>query len=152
MCLYAQSCLTLCNPMDFRLPACSVHGILQARMFKWVAVSYSRGSSWPQESNSSLAGGFFTTEPPGRQYILLAFWNSIMSIVMRENTSDRGYSIPRSSGDPIPACLKLMSRLDKKDMSTLPELKERVQYYNLFYICFTCYKEESIMLFNHFCE
>ena len=78
-----------------------------------------------QESNPLLVGRFFTTEPPGRQCILLVFWNSIMSIATREDTSDRSYSIPRSSGDPIPACLKLMSRLDKKDMATLPKLKEK---------------------------
>ena len=40
-----QSCLTLCNPMDYSLPAFSVHGISQARILKWVAVSFSRGSS-----------------------------------------------------------------------------------------------------------
>ena len=36
----AQSCPTLCDPMN-----CTVHGILQARILKWVAVSFSRGSS-----------------------------------------------------------------------------------------------------------
>ena len=37
---------TLCDPMDCRLPGSSVHGILQARMLEWVAISFSRGSSW----------------------------------------------------------------------------------------------------------
>ena len=41
----AQFCLTLCNPMDCSLPGSSVHGILQARILEWVAISYSRGSS-----------------------------------------------------------------------------------------------------------
>ena len=36
----AQSCPTLCDPMDYR-----VHGILQARILKWVAIPFSRGSS-----------------------------------------------------------------------------------------------------------
>ena len=36
----AQSCLTLCNPMDY-----TVHGILQARILEWVAFPFSRGSS-----------------------------------------------------------------------------------------------------------
>ena len=40
--LLAQSCLTLCNPVDYSQPSSSVHGILQARILKWVA----RGSSW----------------------------------------------------------------------------------------------------------
>ena len=35
--LVAQSCLTLCNPMDSNLPGSSVHGILQARILEWVA-------------------------------------------------------------------------------------------------------------------
>ena len=43
-CLVAQSCLTLCNHMDFNPPGFSVHGILQARILEWVAMPSSRGS------------------------------------------------------------------------------------------------------------
>ena len=46
-CVCAQSCLTLCNPMDYSLPGSSVHGILQARMLEWVAISFVRVSSQP---------------------------------------------------------------------------------------------------------
>ena len=58
----------LCNPMDCSPPGSSVHGILQARILEWVAISSSRGSSRPRDrtSISALAGGFFTTEPPGK--------------------------------------------------------------------------------------
>ena len=45
----AQSCPTLCNPMDCSLPGFSVHGILQARILEWIAISFSRGSSWPRD-------------------------------------------------------------------------------------------------------
>ena len=38
-----QSCLTLCDPIDFSLPGSSVHGILQARILGWVAISFSLG-------------------------------------------------------------------------------------------------------------
>ena len=41
----AQSCPTLCYPVDCSLPAFSVHGILQARILEWVTISFSRGSS-----------------------------------------------------------------------------------------------------------
>ena len=40
-----KSCPTLCNPMDCSLPGSSVHGIFQARVLEWVAISFSRGSS-----------------------------------------------------------------------------------------------------------
>ena len=45
--LVAQSCptLTLCDPMDCSPPGSSVHGIFQARILEWVAISFSRGSS-----------------------------------------------------------------------------------------------------------
>ena len=43
--LHAQSCLTLCDPMACCPPGSSVHGILQARILEWVAISSSRGSS-----------------------------------------------------------------------------------------------------------
>ena len=41
----AYLCLTLCNPMDCSLPGSSVHGIFQARVLEWVAISFSRGPS-----------------------------------------------------------------------------------------------------------
>ena len=40
-----QSCLTLCDPMDCSPPGSSIHGILQARIPEWIAISFSRGSS-----------------------------------------------------------------------------------------------------------
>ena len=45
VCAQSQSCLTLCDPMDCSLPGSSVHGIFQARILEWVAISHSRGSS-----------------------------------------------------------------------------------------------------------
>ena len=52
-----QSCLTLCDPMDYIF-----HGILQARILKWVAFSFSRGSPQPRDQTqvSLIAGWFFT--------------------------------------------------------------------------------------------
>ena len=43
--LITQSCLTLCNPMDYSLPGSSVHAILQARILECVAITFSRRSS-----------------------------------------------------------------------------------------------------------
>ena len=43
-CLVAKSCLTFCDPMDCSLPASSAHGISQARIVVWVAISFSKGS------------------------------------------------------------------------------------------------------------
>ena len=45
----AQSCPTLCDPMDCSLPGSSFHGILQARVLEWVVISFSRGSSRPRD-------------------------------------------------------------------------------------------------------
>ena len=64
--LVAQSCPTLYDPMDFNPPGSSVHGILQARILKWVAMLSSRGSSQPRDRTqfsyvSSIGGWVFTT-------------------------------------------------------------------------------------------
>ena len=51
-CVCLLSCFThvqLCDPMDCSPPGSSVHGILQARILEWVAISFSRGSSWPSD-------------------------------------------------------------------------------------------------------
>ena len=45
--LVAQLCLTLCDPMVCSPPGSSAHGNLQARTLEWVAMPFSRGSSWP---------------------------------------------------------------------------------------------------------
>ena len=44
-----QSCPTLCNSMDRRLPGYSVHGIFPARILEWVAMPSHKGSSWPRD-------------------------------------------------------------------------------------------------------
>ena len=44
-----RSCPTLCNPKNCSPPGSFVHGVLQARILKWVAMPSSRGSSWPTD-------------------------------------------------------------------------------------------------------
>ena len=58
----AQSCPTLCDPMDCSLPDSSVHGIFQARVLEWGAISFSRGSSQPRDRTwvSHIVGRRFT--------------------------------------------------------------------------------------------
>ena len=58
----AQSCPTLCDPMNCTIPGSFVHGILQARILEWVSVPFFRGFSQPRDQTqvSLIAGGFFT--------------------------------------------------------------------------------------------
>ena len=62
-CLVAQSCPTLCDPMDCGLPGSSIHGILWARNMERVAILSSRGSFQPRDQTqvSCTAGGFSTS-------------------------------------------------------------------------------------------
>ena len=57
-----QLCRTFCDPMDCSPPGSSVHGIFQARVLEWVAISFSRGSSGLRDQTwvSCIAGGHFT--------------------------------------------------------------------------------------------
>ena len=61
-CEVAQLCPTLCSPTDCSLPGSSIHGIFQARVLQWVAISFSRGSSRPRDRTlvSCTAGRRFT--------------------------------------------------------------------------------------------
>ena len=83
MCVYvwcvrvcvARLCLTLGNPVDYS-PPISSPGILQARILEWVAISSSRGSSWPRDQThipcvSRIVGGFFTAVPLGKPFVNL---------------------------------------------------------------------------------
>ena len=69
-CLVAQWSRTLCNSMNCNPPGSSVHGVFQARILDWVAISFSKGSCWSRDRASALwvfchASGIFTTEPLG---------------------------------------------------------------------------------------
>ena len=74
--MLTQSCPTLCNSMNYSLPGSSVHGIFQARILEWVAISSSMdlpnsGIKFASLS-PTLAGKLFSTEPPGKPHHLSA--------------------------------------------------------------------------------
>ena len=68
-CLVTKMFSTLCDTMDFSPPGSLVHGISQAKILEWVAISFSRGPFFlpgTQSAYPALIGGFFTNEPPGK--------------------------------------------------------------------------------------
>ena len=73
--LFAQLCPTLSDPMDCSPPSFSVHGISQARILEWFAISSSRRSSWPRDQTraSRIVGRVFTiwatSEAPWIRYL-----------------------------------------------------------------------------------
>ena len=78
LCEVAQSCPTLCNPMDCCLPGFSVHGIFQARVLEWVAISFSRGSSRPRDRTS-------VSHTVGRRFTLWAtssLWGTSKKVLL----------------------------------------------------------------------
>ena len=100
-CVHAQSCPTLCNPKDCSPPGSSVHGILQARILEWVAISFSRGSSylrdWTQVSCVFyIAGECSTTEPPGKPKTHIV---SIIHTGSRTEVVSSSSLLPRGGGN-----------------------------------------------------
>ena len=82
----AQSCLTLCDPMDY-----TVHGILQARIREWVAFPFSRGSSQPRDwtQASRVAGRFFTSWATREVHIFSRFWLWVLGLLLWHSCSHR---------------------------------------------------------------
>ena len=67
-----QSCLTLCDLMDYSPPGSSVHGILQARILEYVFISFSRGSSPPRiEPRSARRQTFYCLRHEGNPKVTL---------------------------------------------------------------------------------
>ena len=74
-CVHTQwlICLTLCHSMDYSPQDSSIHRILQARTLKWVAISYSKGSSWPRDWHLVFCisfvgqGDSLSLAPPGKE-------------------------------------------------------------------------------------
>ena len=81
--VHVQSCPTLCHPMGHSPPGSSVHGILQARILEWVAISFSRRSSRPRNRTqvSCIAGRFFTELQGGLLLIGRAVLKKFLSIL-----------------------------------------------------------------------
>ena len=97
--LVGQSWLTLCNPMDSSLPGSSVHGILQGRILEWVAILFSRGSSWLRDWIwvSRIAGRLFTVWAIGEALCVL--WGYIISLRI-QNFRQLSYSHLHPSPPP----------------------------------------------------
>jgi len=68
ICSFQMPCPTLCNPVDCRLPAFSVHGILQARILEWVTISFSTDLPDPgiKPGSPTSEADTLTSEPPGK--------------------------------------------------------------------------------------
>ena len=77
--MYAQSCLTLFNPMDCSSPGSSVHGIFQARMLEWVAISSSRGFSQPSDHTHVSCISYFG----GWNLHHCATWEALWSVIKK---------------------------------------------------------------------
>ena len=86
--LVAKLCPTLYDHINGSLPDSSIHGISQARILEWIAISSSKGSSLPRDwtciTSLALAGRFFTTEPPGKQK-RLCYYNKLRISKNSEN-------------------------------------------------------------------
>ena len=76
--LKSLSCLWLCDTIDCSLPGSSVHGISQARILQWVAISFSRGSSQPRDQTqvSYIAGRHFTVRATRKAQHPLDHWKT----------------------------------------------------------------------------
>ena len=69
--MVANLCLTLCDPLGCILPGSSAHGVSQARILEWIAISSAKGSSRPRIKPASLASpalqtDSLSTEPAGK--------------------------------------------------------------------------------------
>ena len=73
--LIVKSCLTLCNPKDFSSPGFFVHGISQAIILEWVAISFFKGSSqpWIESRSPAWQADYLPSEPTGRPQELQKF-------------------------------------------------------------------------------
>ena len=84
--------------MDCSLPRFSVHGISQVRILQWVAISFSRGSSWPRDQTciSCIEGRFFIAQPPGKpvlwytvQNVLENCYSVLVEVILEREKGDR---------------------------------------------------------------
>ena len=87
--LVAQSCLTLCDPMDCSPPGSSIHGILQTRILEWVAISFSTGSHYLLSlvTMDEMASTHFLNEK-SRFQVSPAFKGEVKSLEWNQNREE----------------------------------------------------------------
>ena len=78
-CSVAQSCPTLCDPINCSPSGSYVHGITQARILEWLPFPFLEDlpDSGIKPESSALGGGFFTPEPPGKPCLYIPRGNAI---------------------------------------------------------------------------
>ena len=122
--IVTQSCLTLCDPMDY-----TVHGILQARILDCISFRFSRRSSQPRDRTqvSHIAGGFFTSWAKGSPKLLSHVWLFATPWVIQSMEFSRpeywsGYPFPSPGDLPNPGsnpsllrCKWLLYQLSHKE-------------------------------------
>ena len=95
--------------MDFSLLSSSIHGNFQARILEWVAIAFSRGSSWSRDWTQE-AGGLLTTEPRGKPPGISLFKNETKQKISPEDCDgllqwqENGFFTPKLSGN---SCLAI---------------------------------------------
>ena len=84
--------------MGCSLPGSSVRGISQASILEWVVISFSRGSSPPRDQSlTCIAGGFFTTEPPGKPQVKFYSPTTTTTTTTKEPHSSHYTSITKTA-------------------------------------------------------
>ena len=108
--LATQSCLTLCNPMDWGLPDSSAQGILQARILEWAAIPFSRGSSQPRDWTQAFctAGRFFPLSHQGSPVSVFFFF--LRSLITENSSRPSIVTRLRSQNFLRPKMASLLSR------------------------------------------
>ena len=109
--LAAQSGPTLCDPVDCSPPGSSVHGILQARVLEWVAIPFSRGSSWARDW--TLASHIV-----GRPVTLWTTWEAQLSFLFAHNRTPVRPSLLSLHASPLLNHLWVYWRLIPKGLRT----------------------------------
>ena len=100
--LVTQSCPTLCDPMDCSPLGSSVHGILQARILEWVAISFSRGSSSPRDWTWVSHTADSSVQPLSHVRLFATPWTAACQASL-SNTNSRSPPKPMSIVSMMPS-------------------------------------------------
>ena len=98
MCLVAQLCPTLCDPMDCSPSGSSIRGVFQPRILEWVAIASSRGFSWPRDEPMSplspaLQADSLLTEPSGKPHFIPKFHSIWLCLDHNGDNTKRGFTL-----------------------------------------------------------
>ena len=150
-----QSCPTLCDPIDSSLPGSSVHGILQARILEWGAISFSNALKWKVKAKSLSRVWLLATPwtianqaPPSMGFSRQKYWSGLPLPSRDSVIRPKHSNFPISEGSPLK--LNRKRTLFWKKKSSVKSISHEKNHHPYFLLPQNQFQQDCVSKYDRF--